>query len=153
MPPAFTFVWRKDIEPLVPIYCEFLKSIDLFDKWNYSAFISTNANIPFPIHVDSTEWETRCYGLNIPVLNCEGTYTIFYDAEIKDSLIADEADPTNSYRIIKENTIPTIIGKLESSQPAWVNISVPHAPFSTHSKPRAIFSSRFTPELHELLYK
>ena len=153
MPPAFNFVWRQDIESLIPAYCELLRSFDIFDKWEYSAFITTNANIPFPIHVDSTEWETRCYGLNIPVINCEGTYTMFYDAEIEDTMVTDVSDTKNSYRLIKENTNPILIDKLESSNPAWVNLSVPHAPFSTHSKPRAIFSSRFTPELHSILYK
>ena len=153
MQPAFTFMWRKDIEPLVPLYCEYLKSIDLFEQWNYSVFISTNANIPFAIHVDSTEWESRCYGLNVPVINCEGTSTIFYNAEIEDDPIAGEADPSNAYRLVKQSANITEIGRLDSSQPAWVNISVPHAPFSTHAKPRAILSSRFTPELHDLLYK
>ena len=44
------------------------------------------------------------------------------------------------------------IERLDASQPAWVNTSIPHRPVSTHTRPRAILSARFNPELHDLLY-
>lgn len=151
--PDFIHIARKEIEPYTPMYAKFIDSLGILDKWDYSAFITLNNNLKFPIHVDSLNWDLRCYGLNLPIINCENTYTVFYDAEIESEPFKERNDPIRSSRVIKKNSEFKEIGRWDSNKPAWINISVPHAPVSLHSKPRALISARFLPELHDLLYK
>jgi len=151
--PTFCFVLREKIEPYAPLYSKFIESFGILDRWHYSAFITITADYNFPIHVDSLHWQSRCYGLNIPLINCEDTYTVFYDAEIETETFFEDTNPINSSRIIKKGAIATEIDRMPASQPAWVNISIPHTPVSLHNKPRAIISARFRPELHDILYK
>ena len=150
--PTFCFVLREKIEPFAPLYTKFIDSFGILDRWHYSAFITITADYNFPIHVDSLNWQSRCYGLNIPLINCEDTYTVFYDVEIESEDVFGKSDPMNSSRIIKKDTIATEIDRMPASQPAWVNTSIPHTPVSLHNRPRAIISARFRPELHDLIY-
>ena len=150
-PPQFINIMREEIEPFAPLYTDFIKKFSMIDRWSWCAIISTNLGVDFNIHVDSTEWEKRCYGLNLPIINCEGTYTVWYDAEIEDPIF-DENDFRSVARIQKPNTVANEIGRLDTSKPAWINTSIPHRPESTHKRPRAIISARFDPELHEMLY-
>ena len=51
------------------------------------AFVILPPDKQFPIHRDYPKWEFRSIGLLLPVLNCENTYTAFYDAPVlKDTL-------------------------------------------------------------------
>jgi hypothetical protein len=149
--PQFIHIMRDEIEPFAPLYTEFIKKFGIIEQWHWCAIITTNLGIDFDIHVDSTDWETRCYGLNLPMVNCEGTHTVWYDAEIE-SPFFDENDFRSVARVQKANTIATEIGRWDMSKPAWINTSIPHRPESTHRRPRAIISARFDPELHEMLY-
>lgn len=147
----FVYVLREKIEPHAPLYTKFIESLGVLDRWHYSAFVTTNTDSLF-VHVDSLTWRTRCYGLNLPLVNCEGTYTVFYDAEINDQPFCDSSDPINSAKKIKPGTSAREIARVEATTPMWVNTCIPHAPVTTHSRPRAIISARFRPELHDLLW-
>jgi len=154
-PPFFHYTSREEIEPDAPIYTEYIKSLGLLDKWIASPIITTNYHYKFPIHIDNPNWHEMCYGLNIPVINCEDTYTVWYDAEINyDKPFQSENDTqTKSVaRLIKPGSSSTEIARWHMKDPAWINISIPHAPMSNHNKPRALFSARFSPEIHDILY-
>jgi hypothetical protein len=148
----FVYVLREKIEPYTPLYVDFIRSLGILDRWHYSAFITTNTN-SLPVHVDSLDWQTRCYGLNLPLVNCEGTYTIFYNAEINEEQYRNSNDSKSTARLIKPNSIPIEIDRVESTTTMWINTCIPHAPVSTHSKPRAIISARFRPEVHDLIWE
>jgi hypothetical protein len=148
----FVYIDRKEIEPHVPLYKKYIDSLGILAKWEYSAIVGTTSNQDFVIHVDCHDWILRSYGLNIPIINCDGTYTVWYDAEIEGEIF-NNADPRSTARMIKPNTTATEIARWEANKPAWVNNSIPHRPISTHTKPRAIISARFTPEVHDLFYK
>jgi hypothetical protein len=164
--PKFIIVQRHEIQPVAPIYTNFIRSLGILDKWIYSAIISTNNNVPsFPIHIDSDKWLETCYGLNIPVLNCEESYTVWYNAEIEynpnllDLTLATYnitqsrmSKKQTSARMAKNETSATEIARWHMKDPAWINVSIPHRPVSNHSKFRAVLSARFEPELHDLLY-
>lgn len=150
--PQFVYVNRDEIESTVPSYVKYIDSLGLLDKWVWCAIITTNGEHEFPIHVDSYDWKVRCYGLNLPIINCEGTYTVWYDAEIEGEIFDKDNDPRHYARRIKPDTIATEIGRWDMSNPAWINTSIPHRPVSTHNKPRAVISARFRPELHKMLY-
>ena len=151
MPPEFVPIMRDEIEPFAPCYTEFIKNHAVISQWSWCAIITTNLNLDFPIHVDSTDWEKRCYGLNIPVINCEGTFTVWYDTEIQGNRY-DDSDFRAVARVQKPGAPAVEIGRWDTNTPAWINTSVPHRPVSTHKLPRAVLSARFDPELHELLY-
>jgi hypothetical protein len=154
----FVNVPRHKIEPYAPKYIKFLESLGLFDLWIHTAIITTHGDQEcdnVPIHVDSTEWQTRSYGLNFPLVNCENTWTVWYAAEITTEEYInpfDKFDPRNTARPIKTNAPFTELFRYEVTQPAWINIAIPHRPVSAHKKTRALVSTRFTPELHNLLY-
>ena len=79
---GFYYIKRDQIETLFPCYTAMLKKMGLIDRWTYSAIIATEGHREFPIHIDSLDWEDRCFGLNIPILNCENSWTVWYDANI-----------------------------------------------------------------------
>lgn len=150
-PPDFYQLLPRDIEIYAPSYVELIKKFGIYERWSMSAVITTNKGIDYPIHIDSRDWNKVCYGLNIPIMNCEGSYTVWYDAEIAGPLFPS-GDFRDSACIQKENTIAKEIGRWDSNKPAWLNVSIPHRPESTHIKPRAAISARFDPEIHDLLY-
>lgn len=149
--PQFKIIMRDEIEPFAPLYTEFIKKFGMIERWELCVLVTTNLNIDFNIHVDNSDWKTSCYGLNIPIINCDNSYTVWYDTELEDT-IYDDDDIRNTARIQKPKTDAIEIERLDASQPAWVNTSIPHRPVSTHTRPRAILSARFNPELHDLLY-
>ena len=151
MPPEFIPIMREEIEPFAPCYTEFIKKHAVISQWSWCAIITTNLDLDFPIHVDSTDWEKRCYGLNIPVINCEGTCTVWYDTEIQGNRY-DDSDFRAVARVQKPGAPAVEIGRWDTNKPAWINTSVPHRPVSIHRLPRAVLSARFDPEIHELLY-
>lgn len=151
--PAFKMVYRDEIEPFAPLYVGLLESLGILDKWVYSPIISTNYNVQFPIHIDNIDWIDGSYGLNLPVINCENTYTVWYDAEIDYTPVLQSSDPRNVSRLVKHGTPVKEIARWHMKDPAWINFSIPHAPVSYHGKARAVMSARFKPELHDLLYK
>jgi hypothetical protein len=150
----FIIVQRKEIEPIAPVYTKFIESLGLLDRWARSSIVTTNNHIPFPIHIDNANWLAQSYGLNIPVINCEDTYTVWYDVELEskpNSLVATDAKGQN--RIAKRRAPSTEIARWHMKDPAWINVSIPHRPVSNHGRFRAVVSSRFEPELHDILYK
>ncbi len=142
----------EDIITYAPSYVEFIKTFGIYERWYMSAVITTNKGIDFPIHVDSRDWNTVCYGLNIPIINCEGSYTVWYDTEI-----GGPFHPPGDFRERachqKEGSPAKEIGRWDANKPAWINVSIPHRPESAHIKPRAVLSARFEPDLHDLLHE
>jgi hypothetical protein len=147
---TFFYIDRNLLETSVPSYTKFLDRLGLLERWKYSAVITTQGNKEFPIHVDALEWEDRCYGLNLPILNCEDSDTVWYDAEIIDELPTNQQDRRNSARLCVTETAKELC-RMPASKPAWINISIPHRPESRHTNLRAVISARFEPEVHNLL--
>jgi len=150
----FVYVDRSRIEPYAPLYTKFIKSMGLLDRWVFSAFVTTSPiGDPIPIHIDSMDWRNKCYGLNIPLINCEGTYTAFYDTEICEEQPVKDSNVIHEVRIQREGAPATEICRVEATNTMWINTMIPHMPLSTHSKPRALITARFIPEVHDLIYK
>lgn len=151
--PLFHYTSREEVEPYAPLYTNYIKSLGLLDKWIGSPIITTNYHYKFPIHIDNYDWVEMSYGLNIPIINCEDTYTVWYDAEIQDERPdLAKTDPKNVSRLIKPNTPTRELARWHMKDPAWINVSIPHAPVSNHNKPRALLSARFSPEIHDIMY-
>lgn len=103
-----------------------------------------------PIHIDDPEFRDNV-ALNIPVQGCNGSFTIWYNAEIDfDSKIPDYAtdgiyDPGG--RIIKGTAQE--IARLDSGISSWVNISVPHQGVYIEGQERINASIRFTQKFYD----
>lgn len=145
----FFYIDRTLLETGAPSYTKFLNRLGILDRWKYSAIITTQGNEKFPIHVDAIDWKNRCYGLNLPILNCEDSDTVWYDADIVNELVTTESDYRNSARLCKTDSAREVC-RMPSTTPAWINISIPHRPETKHSDLRIVISARFTPEVHEI---
>jgi hypothetical protein len=105
-----------------------------------------------PIHVDDPDFNVNI-ALNIPVTGCRGSYTVWYDAEIDfDAKIPEYAtdgiyDPGG--RIIKGQAKE--IDRMDSGDPSWVNISVPHRGIYASGEERINASIRFTSEIYDII--
>ena len=148
--PNFHYIPRDNIDSLLPNTKIYLNELGLLDRWKYLALITGNTGTSLPLHVDTIDWTTRSYGLNIPVLNCADSFTVFYQAEIDCPTQDNPADPRSSSFFCKQDTAVEI-DRLESINPCWVNICIPHRPIINHQLPRILASFRFSPEVHDLL--
>lgn len=150
-PTDFIFVSKFEMASYTPLFCKLIRSLGLFSSWAGCGISSNNHGEDLRIHVDHSDWTTVSYGLNIPALNCEDSYTVWYDADMLESNLADAEPSYNNAPTIRPGTTPTEIGRWAVINPAWVNVSIPHCSVTTHNKPRALFSARFNPEVHDLL--
>ena len=150
-------VERKLIDHDCPLYSKYIESLNLLDRWEFSLISvigprDTDLDMDKlfnKIHVDTTNWNYRCYGLNIPIINCENTYTVWYEGTIDETEIKTDKNRLRSAKNLVPGSRYVEIHRHESSVPAWINVSIPHMPLNYHNKPRAVISARFTPEIHE----
>jgi len=171
---GYKHVTKNELILFAPTLIEVVKKLGVFDRLSYATFVIAankriSNKIPFNIHIDHYDWRIISYALNIPILNCENTYTVWYDTELDTDIegyikvntgISPEAwsdenlsiDKIASPIIQKKGTVATEIARLHSINPAWVNISIPHAPINTTNEPRVLISLRFSPELHDILH-
>lgn len=157
---AITAIDLDLVKKLAPNYINLLKKLDLYDILVGTVF-SGSVGIPkeiCPVHVDCGDWRQLPYSLNIPVIGCEGSYTVFYEVdESSDSENGLPAHWDNNY--IKMNNIEGVvgysdssakeIGRMSANQPAFVNISMPHRPLTNHNDLRIVMLSRFTPDIFD----
>jgi len=161
------YMSKDKISEQTPLFNEYLKSLGIFDRWYYSLLIYTNNGKTLPIHIDSVPWKNDRYALNIPVYNCDDTYTVWYECEIdydNNDTISTNVD-ISAYtnpnykdkdipaRFMKNNSSYKEIERLNSNQPAWVDYTIPHRPVANHNLPRALFTARFRPDLSDIIDK
>jgi hypothetical protein len=135
-----------------PALGDYLDSIDLYQRWCYTGIAKLDACGVLPLHSDG-----KCrWALNLPILNCQQSYTIWYDAKPKEDItkpvVIDGVATTASYVKYKEETAVEI-DRVCSDQALWVNVHTPHSAINYSDKPRIILSLRFSPELDDILNK
>ena len=152
---TFTYADQDILRAEAPAYTDYLKSLGLYDLWAKSVFIGTKGQERFkdsPIHVDSEDWQTRAYALNIPLVNCENSHTVWFDVKDYDEdAYSGDDQTTKGYKTARgfKPETSTEIGRLETINPAWVNVSIPYRAENDNSDLRLIISTRFWPEIHE----
>jgi len=129
---------------LCPTLIQQLDKFNLLKDFCFVAFISVVGQKEFPPHVDvGTD-----VGLNIPLMNCEDTYTVWYDAKIVDRELPAYvigSDVAHMARVCDPRTAVEI-GRCDSSRPYWINTNVPHRPETHHNQFRLAASVRFQPD-------
>ena len=118
--------------------------LGIYNNFFVITFISVDSNCEFPPHVDVGV----DIALNIPLINCEGTYTVWYDGEIKDQSLPDYAIGTSIVEIarVADPRTAVEIGRCDSSIPHWINVNMLHRPETHHDQFRVAASVRFNPE-------
>lgn len=138
------------------LYCT-LKEKNILEFIVAVAFLVVPPNQKTDIHTDSG---TQSIALNLPVLNCEKSYTVWYNTTDKllpgnelayvkgDSLLGEEQfnnylDYDSDY--FKFNTAEEI-DRVECNRPLWINFKIPHRPEVAHTNVRILASIRFRPD-------
>ena len=134
---------RKNIFDWCPVLIQELLRLRLLGSLRYVGFVSVSASKNFPPHIDTLD-----VGLNIPLYNCDNTYTVWYDAKILDQPFPDHVIGTKTVKnariVDQKNAVE--IGRVEANQPWWINTNVAHRPETHHDKLRLAASIRFCPE-------
>ena len=121
-----------------------LKRLGIYDNFFVISFISVESDREFPPHVDVGV----DIALNIPLTNCEGTYTVWYDGQLKDQGLPTYAmgSPIAEISRVANPRTVTEIGRCDASIPHWINVNMIHRPETTHDRFRVAASIRFDPE-------
>jgi hypothetical protein len=144
---------------------QWLESVGLgTGKWKTSYFSISNNGDACPIHVDYAE-DVNFLTINIPLINCKDSYTVWYNTDIDYNLPVKETafnDTVNRLLIYDEaskhekssrcgfwcsqdNAIE--LNRVECVSPMLANVSLPHRPIINHAQLRVLFSLRIRPEL------
>lgn len=144
-----------------PSCVDFLRSINLLDRLSAVTLVGTLNGLhakPAIVHVDDKDWKVTCFALNLPLKNCENSYTVWYETkELEGESIPDSKNSSDPYYFFQkvggyhEHQLVREIGRWEVSNPAFVNIGIPHRPESLHNELRLLMSLRFSPELFDYL--
>ena len=136
------------IKAQCPKLCSYLRDIDLFDRWDTTGISKLDPHSDLMLHSDG-----RCrWALNLPILNCDQSYTIWYDAERKgnvSNVIVEGQETAATYVRYRADTAREI-DRVCSDVPVWVNVHTPHAAINLSKHTRMLLSLRFTPELDDL---
>jgi hypothetical protein len=96
--------------------------------------------LKLPIHIDYGPVEKTKYSLNIPVYNCEKTYTVFY--KIKEGAqLEKKSAGINYYNGYKESDVEEI-DRIYLNKAAFFNTQVPHSAINPTNEPRIILTMR-----------
>ena len=132
------------IDQHCPILCKELQNLKLRDSLKVVAFISIVIDKYFPAHVDAKSE----VALNIPLINCDGTYTVWYDGQVQSKEFDDYLIGVESARTAIEGDSDSLIeiDRCEANVPRWINVNMLHKPETTHNNFRVAASLRFDPE-------
>jgi hypothetical protein len=106
-----------------------------------------------PIHRDYPDQNVVCFGLNIPVKNCQDSFIVWYDAKLSDNKMPSYSLGTEKVGLaitVDEKNVQEI-DRMTCDKPYWINNFVPHNGVALHNKTRIMSSIRFTPEINELI--
>ena len=142
---TFVDVPAQTVLERCPLLLEQLKNLNLLDKFFTMGFISVDADHIFPPHIDG---DVTDIALNIPLLGCEGTYTVWYDGKITDNELPSYAIGSEIVKIARvcDPRSAVEIDRCDSSIPHWINVNVFHRPETHHNQFRVAASLRFIPD-------
>lgn len=146
----YTNVFRDDVLPYTPLLRAWLASKQLLNKFQRLLY-TANMTAGSPPHVDTLDPNICSYSINIPLSNCEGTYTAWYEytdltqtltqqTRLYNASMAATVEPSSEYREIH---------RIETTRPYIVNTTVLHGAVCTNPL-RRLVGLRFQPELNSL---
>lgn len=149
----------------IPTIQKLLSYYKLNNNWCNIGFSVINNGCKFGgIHYDFINGAEKYLALNIPLMNCEGSYNVWYTGEVGDKIktsrynaVADTIvfDGKESVDDVESETTywttgdTTELDRVECTTPMLVHVGRPHRPEVTHNKLRVLLTIRFRPELTE----
>lgn len=132
------------LDQYCPALCKELQRLKLRDSVMAVGFVSVVSDKHFPAHVDVDS----DVALNIPLINCDGTYTVWYDGQIHSKKSDDYLMGSESARCALEGIPDSLIelDRCEANVPRWINVNVLHRPETHHDQFRVAASLRFDPD-------
>lgn len=94
-----------------------------------------------------TDWETS-NAINIPLLNCDGTTTLFY--KLKDETAQEVYYKANDGAGHSKSDVEEVY-RFELNKPAIIRVNVPHAVWNPNTDPRVVVTIRFVESTDHLL--
>jgi len=135
MPPEFV-KFNTAIDHALEPYGRVCVKAGIYLMWN---------NLDAIPHIDDQEAVAR---VNIPLLNCEGTSTIFYDNVQTKTLLL----PTGASYHAVVNTDYHEVDRVEINSPTILRISAPHSIVMNEARaPRLTLTLTLTPDISDLL--
>jgi hypothetical protein len=152
----YSFYENSFLETYCPEFYKHLAKKQLTKFFKGFILIIAFPGNQLPIHIDDNKDNVNQIGLNLPVRNCENSYTVWY----KNLGPAEFLDPDYSGNVDTFNQAPqwnTIdaeeITRVEITKPLWINSGVPHTAVSYNSGIRIAISLRFDTLLQKILKK
>jgi hypothetical protein len=119
---------------------ELVRSLLKFDLFiDGAAIYRTTNNTQSPVHIDHVTYKCR---VNIPIMNCEYSSTVFYNADIENTLV----QPWDDTKYIKcINAVE--IDRVTIDRPMILRINTPHrVEMDTSKSPRICLTIRCSPD-------
>jgi hypothetical protein len=138
--PLYINLGAHDVLPLSPLLSSFLNTFGLLNRFWYCIYTVPHVTISNKVHIDSPNGTVK-YSLNLPLVDCDGTYTAFYAANSPLALSA-----SGRILIAPPGMVQEEVDRVECSTPMFINVNTPHMGVSTRLT-RLLMCLRFTPEL------
>lgn len=138
--PLYVNLRAHEVLPLSPLLSSFLNTVGLLDRFWYCIYTIPHVTISNRVHVDSPN-DIIKYSLNLPLIDCDGTYTAFYAANSPLVL-----STSGRILIAPPGMVEDEVDRVECSTPMFINVNTPHMGISTKLT-RLLMCLRFTPEL------
>lgn len=127
-----------------PTVMSMLAQLKIRDFFQHFCFIIEVVGQNSEVHVD-TFFD---FGLNIPILNCHDSYTVWYDSEPVGKNVSTGYQLNFKLDVVSCQTEDMKeIGRCDANVPHWINVNVPHCPVVMHDKLRINASLRFSNDL------
>jgi len=146
----FSRIKSEEVKEQLPLASTLLQDMGLYDRWSHVILVKVE-NEQWNPHIDCFDWKVNSYSFNIPLKNCENSYTVFYEGNI-----INEKPQKNKYMRGTDESHRTVdpeslveICRVDANQPLWINTTIPHTPIVYHKKPRLNACFRFIPEIHD----
>jgi hypothetical protein len=149
----YTNYLKEHIVEYIPTLREYLEEVGVYEKLYrivFSAKREPGQKIQSGIHVDSLD-KGYTYSLNIPLVDCENTYTAWYEGPVekydqtKNPFIGTNEGALAYFGFVREHLAKEVC-RVETTRPMLVNTTIPHRGLTT--KPSRVISSiRFIPDL------
>lgn len=124
-----------------PFLMKYLDSVGLLDSFSRLLF-SSNAKEDAPAHVDSYNPYVSAFSLNIPLIDCEGSYTAWYSTKNPDLTPSSKINPRGNSAYARDEDIVEI-KRVEVTRPMLINTTILHRGI-TNVPSRTICGIRFT---------
>ena len=126
-----------------PALMAYLNYLGLADKF-FRLLYSENQSNGSPVHVDTYEAKHCMYSLNIPLSNCEDSYTAWFTTN--NNILRQTIQSPTMFAAAGDDDILTEVCRVETIKPMLVNTTVLHRGICSKEN-RMMVGIRFSPEL------